>query len=110
MKDNGVIYNIITLYSDVVLAEILGRMTLLIMAEAHQSGAHLNAVGCDGPDYTLRHITEKISSVVDDTKWCYPKLLERVRATCFDPKREDYPDYKKGLKKVADHFQVILST
>jgi hypothetical protein len=106
-EDTGVIFNIITLYSDVVLEEMIARMSLTIMVNVQEDSCYLGAVNCDGPDMVLRDITKKLTDANKKTnRWTYQKIFERVKATCFSPDREDKPNFKKGPKKVAEHFQV----
>jgi len=62
-----------------------------------------------GSPYSLSTIVKILSKVKSDDKWRYQKIMERVKATCFSPTRQSYPDYNKGAENVAAHFQVIIS-
>jgi hypothetical protein len=90
-----------------VIEEMIARMSVIIMVNIQEEPCYLGAIDCDGPDMALRDISRKLTDAKKKTnKWTYPKILERVKATCFSPDRKDKPDFKMGPKKVAEHFQV----
>jgi len=113
-RNAGVIYNIVSLQSDITVNEFIAQIISYVSYAIRkvpdsQSKIYIDAVGCEGPEISLRNIQNKVSKVVEpDNKWQYQNLLEQAKATCFSPHRDFYPDYKKGATKVAEHFQVSI--
>jgi len=71
-------------------------------------GVYMEAVDCEGPDLSFQKIKRVLTNVKPDNFWLYQKILERVKATCFSPDRDFFPDYNQGPDKNAAHFQVCF--
>jgi len=110
-QDHGVLYNLICLYSDVKLAEILVVMkyTLIRQSRLQSTKLFINTADLEGPKMTVRCMSEKLDRVKRaDKKWTFKNIFKRLRATCFSPSRDLSPDFRQGAEKIAAHFQVTI--
>jgi len=76
----------------------------ILAAKITTARIFINAEGSVFPIETAKATIAEILTC--DPEWYYHKILERVKATCFSPHRYDTPNYKLGIFKVAEHFQV----
>jgi hypothetical protein len=61
----------------------------------------------DGIEMKVDDIDEKLNKAFLEKEWTYPKLITRVRATCFSPNRTHLPDRDiMTPENIAEHFQV----
>jgi len=102
----GVIYNIMSLQSDVKVNEfiecLISNLSYNIThAPGPRSKIYIDAVGCEGPEMSIRYIQNKLLKLEPDNKWQYQNLLEQVKATCFSPHIETFiPTTNKEPRKL----------
>jgi len=110
--DYGVIFQLITLYSDVKISEALNNMTTILSSFDKKSPFRKicrHSVGCEGKDFGLKEIDEQLLATLElssSRDWKYERFLRLAKKTCFSPERKSSPDYGMTLKEIADHFQV----
>jgi len=92
------------------LAEAVLHMTRILAHEVSKtSQVFVDAVGCNGPEYVLQNIKDKISKVERDDSRRFRNILDRVKATCFKLDKEDNcPDYGQGADHIVAHLEVCI--
>jgi hypothetical protein len=110
--DIGVIYNLILIYTEIKTIESIGLLTQslfdLVKKEAPTSKIYIDLGLTDGPDMKLDDIESTLNKAFLSSDWTYRKLIRRMRASCFSPRRTHMPDRDEMITEViAEHFQVI---
>jgi hypothetical protein len=109
--DKGVIYDILKLTAEVRIKEAVGLLTQrlydLVKKDVPASKIYIEYGISDGIEMKVDDIDEKLNKAFLEKEWTYPKLITRVRATCFSPNRTHLPDREfMTPENIAEHFQV----
>jgi hypothetical protein len=108
----GVIYDILKLTAEVKIKEAVGSLTQclfdLVKNDVPSSKMYIDLGISNGIEMKVDDINEKLNKAFLESDWTYPKLITRVRATCFSPNRTHLPDrYIMTPENIAEHFQVM---
>lgn len=111
-EDKGVIYDVLRLYAEVKIEEVIGLLTQalyeLVKKEAPTSKIFINSGKSAGPDLQVDDIHAKLNKAFLSSDWTYKKLIRRVRDSCFSPHRKHMPDRSEmSSDQIAEHFQVL---
>jgi len=92
------------------VSEALAHLTLIVFtklsAAKTEARVYINTTNAEGPVLPFDNAKEKILAISSfDPEWNYHKILERVKATCFSKQRYDFPNYRLGPFKVAQHLR-----
>jgi hypothetical protein len=109
--EKGVIYDILRLYAEIKTKESIGSLTQslfdLVKKEEPTSKIYIDLGLSDGPEMKLDDIDSTLNKAFLSSDWTYRKLIRRMRASCFSPRRTHMPDRDEMITEViAEHFQV----
>lgn len=114
MSEKGIVNSLISLFSDIKINESLGLMKQclrnLVIENSPQSSIYIDYLCKQEMQMTVESIEEALQKVVDPSNnWSYKKLVRRVRATCFSPRRTAAPECSMSSEEIASHFQVCCA-
>jgi hypothetical protein len=111
----GLIFSIISLFADVRMTEAVDFMVQILYNNIRYSRRRgsehifICANNAEGPEMTLESIQNELTKAVRrDEGFSYVKILEQIKAVCFNPDRICFPDYELGPHHVAQYFQVVI--
>jgi hypothetical protein len=111
VSDNGIVNNLISLFSDIKITEVLGLMKQclknLVVQNSPHSSIYVDSQCKQESEMTMESIEEALQIVlVPSNDWSFKKLVRRLRATCFSRHRTVAAESSMSPEEIAAHFQV----
>lgn len=106
----GVINNIICLYADIKIAEVIDVLARNIFDEIKQTHPGIiisrPAEDIDKAEHTMSEIESRLSQILIDKEWTWDKILADAKETCGSPYGTSVSNIGLRPEKLAQHFQV----